>query len=497
MQYILHLYNHHLFATILFINYLASMYTNLSRERDAEHLRRYPTCDITGLNLDRIRGVIEKGRNGDIDDDLLVRSIDQVVAYDPSLRQDRNGSIGRHFLDYCFMQQTSPAVMQKVLEIWPPPPSSRIDDFRRQMSNASPALRNVLVNYFSSNNNSNNMATSGGGGAQSIRNDRSLGGAATAAATASPTSPPRLLQECEWNGCPGAGSSNLHSETPAAPLKVCSRCRRAKFCSEQCQKLAWKNSHKYVCVSHSVVRHVVPAETTTNSSSSSSNSVEAIQQAIDAAQPGDVVEIPAGTYGSCSGTSAQGVDIVIPKPLYIVGLNNVIINGNLVIKYETPMMMMGNNASSSSSSSSCAPLLALVIANLEVKGHVVASNIDTQLTLASVKVSCRANSDAVSLQDCTGSGGNNKILLFGCEIMGGDDGLFISGSPRVHVKETTIKMASSRGIFANDYFVIEKSTIADCGSYGIKGRAGWEEKGHANVIQPGPWNCFGGPSMGF
>jgi hypothetical protein len=88
----------------------------------------------------------------------------------------------------------------------------------------------------------------------------------------------------------------------------------------------------------------------------------------------------------------------------------------------------------------------VVIGNLEIQGRIVASRVDTQMTLVNVKVICQSNSDAVSLHDCTGG----KILLLGCEIIGGDDGLFISESPSVHVKATSIQMARSRGIIAND-----------------------------------------------
>jgi hypothetical protein len=49
---------------------------------------------------------------------------------------------------------------------------------------------------------------------------------------------------------------------------------------------------------------------------------------------------------------------------------------------------------------------------------------------------------------------------------------------------------ASRGIFSRESFVIEDVTISHCGAYGIKGTAGWNEKGQ-NVIQPGPWMNWG------
>lgn len=111
--------------------------------------------------------------------------------------------------------------------------------------------------------------------------------------------------------------------------------------------------------------------------------------------------------------------------------------------------------------------------------------------MCSVAVECtrelaERGTDAMDIHSCQG-----KVLLLDCEILGGSDSLFISKSPKVHIKGTEIRFARSRGIFANDSFVIEDSVVDMCGGYGIKGRDGWEEKGD-NDIQPGPWNSFGG-----
>ena len=54
-------------------------------------------------------------------------------------------------------------------------------------------------------------------------------------------------------------------------------------------------------------------------------------------------------------------------------------------------------------------------------------------------------------------------------------------------RKCTIKGAAGRGIFANDLFTIEDSTVMGCGSYGMKTRAGCDRRGR-NRIQPGPWD---------
>ena len=115
----------------------------------------------------------------------------------------------------------------------------------------------------------------------------------------------------------------------------------------------------------------------------------------------------------------------------------------------------------------------------------------------------------IDLQDVTfteHAGGGNDCLVIdasGCEqgvdvkdcrVLGGDDGLFISGG-QVLVQGSEIRYAQSRGIFANPSFTIESSTVSDCGSYGIKCRGGYTDLGGCH-IQPGPWDSTGGPFSG-
>lgn len=139
----------------------------------------------------------------------------------------------------------------------------------------------------------------------------------------------------------------------------------------------------------------------------------------------------------------------------------------------------------------------VLLTNFQVSGTVrLRENSDTNITMYSVTVQCPAElaergTNAMEIGDCKGT-----VLLLACEIYGGSDTLFISGSPKVHIKETEIRFARARGIFANVSFVIEDSDVDTCGAYGIKGRAGWIEKGD-NDIQPGPWSSFGGAAGGF
>ena len=133
----------------------------------------------------------------------------------------------------------------------------------------------------------------------------------------------------------------------------------------------------------------------------------------------------------------------------------------------------------------------LRIANLRAtQGMVVDSNNFERVDLCKVHVSQEpGRDDCLVINDCTGK----QVLLDDCEVYGGGDGLGHYGrSTKLHVKNSAIRFAQSRGIFANDDFVIEDSEVSNCGGYGIKMRGGCTYRGD-NDIQPGPWD---GMSMG-
>lgn len=122
------------------------MYPNLSREKDERDLLRYPRSSIRGANLDRIRSVIERGGtpSSQYDDATLVRSIEQVVEYDPQLLQERD--CAKHFLEYSIMQKTSAPVLKKLLELWPVT-GQRLLSKAISDCESLPALREVLQDY--------------------------------------------------------------------------------------------------------------------------------------------------------------------------------------------------------------------------------------------------------------------------------------------------------------------------------------------------------------
>lgn len=126
----------------------------------------------------------------------------------------------------------------------------------------------------------------------------------------------------------------------------------------------------------------------------------------------------------------------------------------------------------------------ITVADFEVTNSSKIENNDnsTSVNVCNVRFSCPIGdpNDAVQVASKEGS-----ISLTDCDIIGGSDGISIFGHG-VHLKHTTIRHAQHRGIFSRYRFVIEDSSISHCGGYGIKGTAGWSEKGK-NRIQSGPW----------
>jgi hypothetical protein len=266
---------------------------------------------------------------------------------------------------------------------------------------------------------------------------------------------------CAWPGCPSFGQAPATAHSGNTLLQ-CGRCKQVWYCKKACQKSHWSALHKHTC--SGAPRHIV-ADTT----------LEALQSCLDTAQPGDVVEIPAGEYRATSSSAGSEATLTINKAVHLLGagMSKVTLGASLCVAQGSEMAGK------------------LVIANFKIEGHVsVEENKYDSPVFLSVEVSCSPTSrdDAFSIRSCGG-----KVLLYCCEIIGGSDGLRIY-TPNVHIRETDIQCAHSRGIFADYYFIIEDSAVYNCGSYGIKGRGGWHEKG-TNELQPGPWGSHGASGM--
>lgn len=256
---------------------------------------------------------------------------------------------------------------------------------------------------------------------------------------------------CSGRNCPNKDQS--------VTLNACARCKKAHYCGRSCQKKHW-GAHKHRCFSPDTP-HVRVGRFT----------IEAIQSSIDHANCGDVLVLEEGTY--------EGNEILrINKPITLLG------QGKDKTKLACSELRIegGNDVSASKHS--------VTIADFEASNSTIENEHYKAVNICSIKFAglLGSNNDTVSTGRQAG-----KIIFLDCDIIGGADGLCIGGDG-VHLKHTTIKHAQSRGIFSgHSSFIIEDSTVSNCGGYGIKGRAGWIEKGK-NRIQSGPWSSWGGPS---
>ena len=272
--------------------------------------------------------------------------------------------------------------------------------------------------------------------------------------------------KCSWHAC----------RNPNAKTGACGRCKSEFYCSSACQKIHWQ-VHKYKCVPVATPRHQVSEFT-----------VEAIQASIDNARDGDVILLKEGHYKSPSSSPPK---LVVNKPLSILGP----LHGMDKIKLECSLVVRASGRASDSQHK-------LVLADFEFgKVSQVESGTDSmgaiennsykEVNLYNIRVSCDRSFRGDAFM--AGSSGG-KTVFDDCEILGGSDGLHIAG-PNVYLKRTEIRFAANRGIFSRQYFTLEDCVVDMCGAYGIKGSAGWHEKGD-NDIQPGPW-ASSGMGMGF
>lgn len=260
---------------------------------------------------------------------------------------------------------------------------------------------------------------------------------------------------------------------PRVSLQSCARCKSASYCSKACQKEDW-SFHKHKCQPLDVPRHEVENFT-----------IESIQSAIDAANPGDIVLLKEGTYkGLADGSRSE---LVVNKPIILLGPK--LGKDSVRLRCSFSIKPSGTNKDSKG---------AIVLADFIVDGicH-IHENMYKSITLSNIRVVCpddlaesndRPKTSLLTIQKC-----NGKCLILDCGFHGGGDGIEIH-SGGVHIKTTEIRSCKYRGIFTRQYFTIEDSIVRGCGGYGIKGTCGWLEKGTKNHIQPGPWSKYG-PNM--
>ena len=192
--------------------------------------------------------------------------------------------------------------------------------------------------------------------------------------------------------------------------------------------------------------------------------LSAVQAAVDSAAPGTLVEL-------CAGVFADTESLILRKPLFLVGAgkDQTIIDAKLLVQ---PVSDKDNKV--------------VTIKGVRVKqGALFLENSLDRIDVVDSHFELYTrDDDCLEFKDTPA-----KILVSGSTIIGGSDGLTFIGhkSKHVHIYKSTIHSAASRGIFADPPFVIEDSTVTNCGGYGMKTRNGCTRRGKNN-IQPGPWD---------
>jgi len=272
------------------------------------------------------------------------------------------------------------------------------------------------------------------------------------------------IKVCASSSCPNKASTLVNGEK----LKACAICRDVAYCSKECQKNSWIiEGHKYCCAKHDVPRLFID----------SNSSIEDVQAAIDNANPGDIIILNEGSYNWKKNSGVQS--LTISKPIRMWGPatatggreGSVTLHCNLTIDDEE----LSNNKDS------------VTVANLTVMGSIkVQSNSYKSITFSGVRMEqSDPKADGAMVHIMKGVG---TCLFFACELIGGDETLYIDGiddlshsrednANKVHIKRTTIRNGAKRGICADDKFILEKSVIRDNGWYGIRSNLGWTDKG--------------------
>ena len=212
-----------------------------------------------------------------------------------------------------------------------------------------------------------------------------------------------------------------------------------------------------------------------------------LQKLVDAAEEGGVVSMPAGQFVGASLEIKRAITLqgqgptatVIAFPIHVgVGASGALLHLSNFGVDGASLTVGSNRTQASSHMTGIGPTPGIKRAHLS-KVH--------------VSLGARGGDDALVINRIGQGYARDTVLVEDCEVRGGSDGVMIDTSG-VRLLRCRIVGAYSRGIFANESFVIEDSTVQGCGGYGMKIRSGCDRRGRNN-IQSGPWDGhmeFGG-----
>lgn len=260
------------------------------------------------------------------------------------------------------------------------------------------------------------------------------------------------LPRCSYGCCDSVPSLGTR-------LKACSGCEQASYCSKTCQKRHWKQIHKYLCTNAKRHRLEINETNATNQdeeeeeekkepTDNPNDKAKRLQDAIDAAESGDVIEIPSGIY-------QQTAIKIHNKSLFLFG------DGLETTVLQCHVIACGDSSTHTQ----------LTISNLSVHGRIQVDRLH-QVHLISTRVHCPdfVRFNAVIVRNVT------DCLVYNCEIIGGSDAV-CSLHTSLHLRQCDIHNAQHCGVVSNSTSTLK---IEDCNIYGcqaVKSAAGYEEEG--------------------
>jgi hypothetical protein len=271
-------------------------------------------------------------------------------------------------------------------------------------------------------------------------------------------------------------------------------CREVIYCCTECQRHHWP-IHKLTCAAKS------KSKSTTASAHSTHNPAPPIVHLLEAhtiEELQHLVRDPNTPHGAtiklkpCHYQSDTPLSITRYVTLEGCGMNsngtNTTLDCVVIIESSLPESPQQSTAAAGIGDSTVTIKQCCCVRGITINTttHSRIQLLDLHISLPNAK--SNFDNRIVCREDCVDVTNCSRLDITRCEIHGGSDGLSLNSHDiNAYIKNTEIKYACCRGIFANPMFTIEDSEVTSCGSYGMKTRNGVRRRGRCN-IQPGPWD---------
>ncbi len=219
-------------------------------------------------------------------------------------------------------------------------------------------------------------------------------------------------------------------------------CQTVTYCSKECQKLHWK-SHKFECAT----RNANTAAESAGNENLEAKTLAELQQLVssETTPNGAVIKLQPGVYSAYpNGTVAP---LIITRSVTIEGCGMASGAGATHLDCE---IIIDTNPSPTADST-------LILRNFRCwRGMKINKNNHHSIQLVNLHISLPdakskfeqqipTRGDCVEVSDC------NILLISGCQIHGGSDGLGLNGRCKAHILKSEIKYACSRGMLIDSF----------------------------------------------